>query len=137
MSVVYHINVLWPIIIRYLNQWNEFLWSNGMDEIIDEKKGKKKQNVFPFSFHHINNYVMFHGSVILVQNINMWTRETEYYVGNQSYIAITLGGFESLVYGPCRSDGCSINSPIEKQHHKHWNVETSQGAINYITSVVC
>lgn len=36
-----------------------------------KKKEKKKQNVFPFSFHHINNYVMFHGSVILVQNINM------------------------------------------------------------------
>lgn len=56
---------------------------------------------------------------------------------NQSlYIAITLGGLESLVNGPCRSDGCSINSPIEEQHHKHWNVETSQGAINYVTSVV-
>lgn len=51
-------------------------------------------------------------------------------------ILITLGGFESLIYSTCSSNCRSINSPIEKQHHKHWYVETSQGAINYITRIV-
>lgn len=36
---------------------------------------------------------------------------------------LTLCGFESLINGTRCSDSRSVNSPIEKQHHKHWYIK--------------
>lgn len=44
---------------------------------------------------------------------------------------------KSLIYGTCCSYRRSINSPIEEQHDKHWNIKAPKCTINNISGVIC
>lgn len=73
---------------------------------------------------------------VKIDNTIGWRGMEDESINNYVEKTLTLCGAEALIDGTCCPHCCSVNAPIEEEHHQHWQVKWTQGWVDYIATIV-